>query len=299
MADLNDIPLNALRAAEAVARLGSLSRAGAELGVSPGAVSQQVARAEAALRRGLFERRPGGMVPLEGTEEVFANLREGFARLTRAAEAARRDRSHVLTVSVAPIFAARFLIWRLSDFTRAHPDIQVRIDSTPGLIDFAASDIDIAVRIGPGGYSGVSCERLFGQRIVPVCSAELAARVAGPEDFARLPIIRDTSAMFGWDAWLGPEGAEVTLGGGPEFSEASLCFDAAMAGQGVFLAFEVLAHDPLARGQVVAPVPRWHDTEHAYWLLHAEGRSLSNPARLFRRWIKGAVKAEGLGGADG
>lgn len=293
---LTDIPVNALRAAEAVARLGSLSKAGAALGVSPGAVSQQVARAEAALKRPLFERRPGGMVPLEEAGEIFANLREGFARLALACEAARRDRAHVLTVSVAPIFAARWLIWRLSDFTRAHPEIQVRIDSTPGLIDFASSDIDLAVRIGPGGYSGVASEHLFNQRIVPVCSAELAARVARVEDMAGLPIIRDSSAMFGWEAWLEPEGAEVALGGGPEFSEASLCFDAAMAGQGVFLAFEVLAHDPLARGQVVAPLPRWARTEHSYWLLHAEGRSLSNPARMFRRWLKGALAAEGLGG---
>ncbi|QDC11074.1 LysR family transcriptional regulator [Oceanicola sp. D3] len=296
MPDLNEIPLNALRAAEAVARLGSLSKAGAALGVSPGAVSQQVARAEAALGRALFERRPGGMTPLEGTEEIFANLAEGFARLTRAAEAARRDRAHVLTVSVAPIFAARFLIWRLADFTRAHPDIQVRIDSAVGLVDFAASDIDLAVRIGPGGYKGVACERLFDQRIVPVCSADMAAQVQSAADFSALPIIRDTSAMFGWNNWLQPEDAAVALGGGPEFSDASLCFDAAMAGQGVFLAFEVLAHDPLARGQVVAPLPRWHKTQHAYWLLHAEGRSLSNPARLFRRWLKGAIAAEGLGG---
>ncbi|MBS8226242.1 LysR substrate-binding domain-containing protein [Vannielia litorea] len=297
MVALNHIPLNALRAAEAVARLGSLSKAGAALEVSPGAVSQQVARAEAALGRALFERRPGGMVPLEGTEEVFAGLAEGFAALTRAAEAARRDKAHVLTVSVAPIFAARFLIWRLADFTRAHPDIQVRIDSAVGLIDFGTSDIDLAVRIGPGGYKGVACEKLFDQRIVPVCSAEMAAGIAGPEDFAGRPIIRDSSAMFGWEAWLGPEGAELKLGGGPEFSEASLCFDAAMAGQGLFLAFEVLARDPLARGQVVAPLPRWRTTEHSYWLLHAEGRSLSNPARLFRRWLKGAIAAEGLGGS--
>ncbi|MFY0634381.1 MAG: LysR family transcriptional regulator [Vannielia sp.] len=295
MADLSDIPLNALRAAEAVARLGSLSRAGAALGVSPGAVSQQVARAEAALGRALFERRPGGMVALEEAGEVFANLAEGFARLGQAVEAARRDRAHVLTVSVAPIFAARFLIWRLADFTRAHPEIQVRIDSSVGLVDFAASDIDLAVRIGPGGYRGVACERLFDQRIVPVCSAEMAAGITGPEGFAERPIIRDSSAMFGWGDWLRAE--KVALGAGPEFSDASLCFDAAMAGQGVFLAFEVLAHDPLARGQVVAPVPRWEKTAHAYWLLHAEGRSLSNPARLFRRWLRGAVAAEGLGGS--
>ena len=296
MDSLHDIPLNALRAAEAVARLGSLSKAGAALGVSPGAISQQVARAEAALGRALFERRPGGMVPLPGTDEIFAALRDGFARLGQAVEAARRDRSAVLTVSVAPIFAARWLIWRLPDFTRAHPEIQVRIDSSVGLIDFATSDVDLAVRIGPGDYPGVAAEKLFAQRVVPVCSADRAREIATPADLARQPIIRDSGAMFSWQHWLGPEGAEVVLAGGPAFSEASLCLDAAMAGEGVFLAFETLCHDALSRGQITAPLPRWHPTGLAYWLLHAESRSLSNPARLFRRWLKGAIAQEGLGG---
>ncbi|SIO33104.1 LysR substrate-binding domain-containing protein [Vannielia litorea] len=297
MAGLNDIPLNALRAAEAVARLGALSKAAAALGVSPGAVSQQVARAEAALGRALFDRRPGGMVPLAGTEEIFANLADGFARLTRAAEAARRDRAHVLTIAVAPVFAARWLIWRLPEFTRAHPDIRVRMDNSPALVDFATTDVDLAIRVGPGAYRGVEAERLHPQRIVPVCSAERAAQIASPQDFARHPILRDTLAMYSWDDWLRHEGAEgLVLRDGPEFSDASLCLDAAMAGEGVFLAFETLVHDALKHGRIVAPIPRMHATRHAYWMLHAQGRSLSNPARLFRRWIKRAMAAEGLGG---
>ena len=294
---LADIPLNALRAAEAVARLGSLAKAGAALGVSPGAVSQQVARAEAVLGRALFERRPGGMVPLAGTEEIFAALARGFASLRQAAEAARRDRAHVLTIAVAPIFAARWLIWRLPEFTRAHPEIRVRMDNGVSLVDFATTDVDLAIRVGPGGYKGVEAERLHPQRIIPVCSAERAAEITAPRDFARHPVIRDTLAMYGWDDWLRHEGAEgLTLLDGPEFSDASLCLDAAMAGEGVFLAFETLVHDALRHGRIVAPIPHMHATRHSYWMLHAEGRSLSNPARLFRRWLKAAMAAEGLGG---
>lgn len=296
MDDLAAIPLNALRAAEAVARLGSLSAAAEALGVSPGAVSQQVARAEAALGRALFERRPGGMVPVPEAGEVFAHLAEGFASLAAAARAARRDRAHLLTISVAPVFAARWLIWRLPAFTRAHPEVQVRIDSSVGLVDLAASDVDLAIRIGPGGYAGTGGERLFGQRVIPVCSADWAARIARPADLARVPVIRDIHAMYSWDAWLGPEGESAAmLGPGPEFSEGSLCLDAAMAGEGVYLAFETLCHDALARGQIAAPLPRFHPTGHSYWLLHAGGRALSNPARLFRRWLKGAIAEDGLG----
>lgn len=298
MDGLNLVPLNGLRAMEAVARLGSLSAAGRELGVSPGAVSQQIARCEAALDRRLFDRRPGGMVPVAGSEDIFRRLGEGFAALGSAVEMTRRDRAHVLTISVAPIFAARWLIWRLSGFTRAHPDIRVRIDSETALVDPNAGDIDFAIRIGPGGYRGVTAERLFPQRIVPVCNAYWAARIKAPADIARVPIIREPGAMFGWEDWLEPEGLSPTiLGDGPTFNEASLCLDAAMAGEGLFLAFEALCRDALDRGQILAPVPRFHLSGLSYWLVSARDRSLSGPQRLFRTWLLEVLAEGGLGGA--
>jgi len=296
MDNLNRIPLNGLRAVEAVARLGALSAAARELGVSPGAVSQQVARAEAALDRRLFDRRPGGMVPVAGTEDVFRRLHDGFAALSAAVEMTRRDRAHVLTVSVAPIFAARWLIWRLPAFTRAHPDIRVRLDSDFALADPNAGDVDFAIRIGPGGYPGVTCERLFDQLVVPVCNAYWAARIDTPADIARVPIIREPGAMFPWDVWLRPEGLDRSiLGDGPEFNEASLCLDAAMAGEGLFLGFETLCRDSLDRGQIIAPVPRFHRAGFSYWLISARDRSLSAPQRLFRAWLREAIAEAGLG----
>ncbi|WP_010137404.1 LysR substrate-binding domain-containing protein [Oceanicola sp. S124] len=296
MHPLQTAPLNALRAAEAVARLGSLRAAGAELGVSPGAVSQQVARAESALGRPLFDRRPGGLRPAEGTEEIFLHLREGFSRLTAAVELTRRYRAHILTISVAPIFAARWLIWRLPEFTRAHPEIKVRLDSALQLVDPNAGDVDFAIRIGPGGYQGLTVEHLLDQRVIPVCSADWAAKLKSPADLAHVPIIRDARAMFAWDVWLGPEGlSHRILGEGPEFNEASLGLDSAMAGEGVLLAFETLCHDALERGQVVAPFPRYHPTGLSYWLVSARDRSLSLPQRRFRSWLKEALASSGMG----
>lgn len=296
---LRHVHLNGLRAVEAVARTGSLSAAAREIGVSPGAISQQVARTEAALGRTLFDRRPGGMVPVEGFADVFSALHDGFVRLATAVELTRRDRAHILTVSVAPIFAARWLIWRLPEFAREHPEIRVRIDSEVTLVDVNAGDIDFAVRIGAGNYPGVRSEPLLDQLVTPVCHADLAATLKTPADLARLPVIRDTRAMFGWDVWLRPEGLSPDiLGPGPEFNEASLCLDAAMTGAGVFLAFETLSRDALKRGQIVAPFPRWRATGFGYWLVSAENRSLGAPQRQFRAWLKTAIAADRLGRAE-
>ena len=103
---LNRIPLQSLRAVEAVARLGSLRAAAEDLGVTPGAVSQQVIRAEQILGRALFDRHPSGMVPSGPSAEVLQLLRRGFADLSAAVARAAPQGEDCLTVSVAPILAS-------------------------------------------------------------------------------------------------------------------------------------------------------------------------------------------------
>lgn len=298
MVDLKNAPLNGLRAAEAVYRTGSLSAAGRELGVSPGAVSQQIARLEDVLDLALFDRRPAGMVPASGTAEVFRLLSQGFDQIAAAIDLTRRDRQSTLTVSVAPIFAARWLIWRLRDFSRAHPDIRVRFDSDVALVDPNTGAADFTIRIGRGPYPNVTAERLFPQRVIPVCHADVAAGLGSTQDLTGVPIIRETRGMYDWSAWLTPQDpAPEDLPAGPVFNEASLCLDAAMTGSGVFLGFETLCIDALRRGQITAPFPRWTETGQSYWLISARDRSFTNPQKKFRNWLLGAMQAEGLGTA--
>ncbi|WP_407494197.1 LysR substrate-binding domain-containing protein [Pseudooceanicola sp. MF1-13] len=299
MTDLRNAPLNGLRAAEAVYRTGSLSAAGKELGVSPGAVSQQVARLEDALDLALFDRRPTGMIPAEGTAEVFRLLSQGFDQIAAAIDLTRRDKQSTLTISVAPIFAARWLIWRLPDFSKAHPDIRVRFDSDVTLVDPNTGAADFTIRIGRGPYPNVTAQPLFPQRVVPVCHADLAAKLTTPQDLRHVPIIRESHGMYDWRAWLTPDDpAPDELPGGPVFNEGSLCLDAAMTGSGVFLAFETLCSDALRRGQITAPFPRWTETGQTYWLVSARDRSFTIPQKKFRNWLMRAIEAEGLGTAE-
>ncbi len=298
MKSLNAHSLHGLRVIEAVARNGTLSRAAAELGSSIGAVSQQVARAEKALGLQLFDRSREGMLVRPEAAEFLSRLGEGFARVGQAVEALEHRRDKVVTISVAPIFATRWLIWRLKDFYAQHPDIKVRIDINTGLIDPARADMDFGIRIGPGDWPGVKAEPLFDQLIVPVCSPEVACQLRVPSDLSRVPIIRDPAAMFGWDAWLGPEGvSDGILGEGPEFPDSAMCLDAAISGLGVFLAFEVLVHDALRMGSLVMPFPRYRRTGFRYALVSAPDRVPGPDQQLFRRWLKKALREEGLGEA--
>ncbi len=287
MKNLNRINLGGLRAVEAVGRLGSLRAAAEELGVTAGAVSQQVQKTEQQLGRDLFERRPKGLVLTEHGEAVLQRLTRGLTELSSAVALAERTREDSLTVSVAPVFAAKWLVWRLKDFYRKHPGIRVRIDSNIALVDPNLSDVDLCIRVGKGDWADVKADKLIDQRIFPVCSPALAQQIKRPEDLAKHPIIRDAGQVYSWDLWLQPNGSEeAILGEGPTFSDGSLCLDAAIAGQGVFLAWETLAADSLMMGRLAAPLPGRFRTGLAYWFVVGKHRPSSRGVRLFEAWLR-------------
>ncbi|MDQ0395348.1 LysR substrate-binding domain-containing protein [Labrys monachus] len=283
--------LNALRAVEAAGRLGSMAKAAEELGVTVGAVSQQVHKAERRLRQPLFVRGPKGLVPTAFGAPLLAGLSRGFGEIARALSAAEGRAEHVLTVSVAPVFAAKWLVPRLARFRDLRPDLQVRIDASVELVDFAASDVDVGVRIGTGPWPHVRAAHLLDHGLFPACSPALAARIGGLDDLARVPIIRDHNSPAGWPTWLAGHGrAGMTLGPGPIFSDASLCLDAAVAGQGVMMAWRVLAQDALRDGRLVSPFPRPVPTGRSYWLVTSDRERASAKVKAFESWIRAELK---------
>ncbi|MGF9757425.1 LysR substrate-binding domain-containing protein [Microvirga sp. 0TCS3.31] len=291
MHNLNRFHLNGLRALEAAGRLGSLRAAAGELGVTIGAVSQQVLKAEEQFGRPVFERHPKGLRPTPFGEEVLRCLSAGFAEISAGLALVDRRREGVLTVSVAPVFASKWLVWRLLRFRERYPDIRIRIDADVALVDPNVSDVDICIRVGRGDWPNVRAERLLDQLVFPVCSPALAGRLRHPRDLAYMPIIREPTPMFGWDAWLGPNGLDETiLGDGPVFSDASLCLDAAVAGQGVFLGWETLACDAISMGRLSAPFPDRYATGIAYWFVTSQVAPLTRAVQAFHAWLKAELE---------
>lgn len=293
MKALNQVHLNGLRTVEAVARLGSLQAAADELGVSIGAVSQQVIKTEKQLGRTLFERTTRGMVAAEAASDVLARLSDGFRHLSAAVALARRKDDSMLTISVAPVFAARWLVHRVADFSEAFPGISLRIDANDRLTDAAQTDVDLRIRVGRGHWPGFKAELILHQRVAPVCPPAMAAGLKTPADILDLPKIVDGRAMFSWDVWLaavGLTGAEIKAR--HTFSEASLCLDAAIAGQGVMLAWQTLASHQLQHGQLVAPFGPAVKTGFGHYFVTTENARRSDKVEKFKRWLKREIEAD-------
>ena len=286
MQSLNAIPLSALRAIEAIARTGTLARAADELGVTAGALSQRLAKAEEALGQTLFQRTSTGLKPTERCAEIIPYLSRGLRDLSEAVAILRTPERTNLTVSVAPLFARRWLIWRIQKFNQMNPAISLRILPTVEVVDLDHSDVDIGIRVGDNPALGEGATKLLDQRVFPVCSPDLARNIHSLNDLLALPVIREDERLYGWTVWLAEHGiADPELKNGPTYADASLCLDAAMMGQGVFMAWETLACDALERGQIVAPFSQRSATGSTYWFATSQHSARNPNVRLFKEWL--------------
>lgn len=292
MANVFAIPLNALRAIEIVARRGSLAPAAEELGVTIGAVSQHLRRAEERLGMELFERTPAGLRPLPVLSAALPQLTAGFLALQDGLGSLKASEDCVLNLTVGSVFASRWLIWRINKFAARHPEIEVRLNVTAEMLDLSGSDIDCGIRFGFGDWPGVAAELVGGTSYQPVCAPVVAQRLKQPADLADVPVIQDQTTMLSWDAWRGAVGlpASVKLSG-PIYSDASLAYDAAISEQGVLMAADMMSADAVSDGRLVRPFERPVEGEQGYWLVTAKGRRDNHKLRALREWLKEEVPA--------
>ncbi|MCW5723130.1 MAG: LysR family transcriptional regulator [Devosia sp.] len=296
MSNAFPIPLNALRAIEIVARRGALAPAAEELGVTVGAVSQHLRRAEERLGVELFARTPQGLRPLPVLAQILPQLSAGFAALQDGVAGLVSAHEGVLNVTVGSIFASRWLIWRVHKFNTLHPGLELRLDVSATMRDLARADIDCGIRFGEGHWPGVDARLIGGQDFQPVCAPQLLARYPDPADLAHLPVIADSASMLDWPLWLAAAGLDPALKlSGPVYSDASLAFDAAISGQGMLLAADMMSADAVSDGRLVRPFARPLSGPGGYYLATATGRRETRKLRLFRDWLAREVpdSAEG------
>ena len=287
--------LNALRALEAAARLGSLTRAAAELHVTPSAVRHQIRALEEEIGRPLLRRHRDGLAPTEHAQGALAHLRRGFDALADASRSLRASsRSPVLRVSAVPSFISAWLIPRLEAFRARNPEVTVQIDTNPYLTDFAREGVDLAVRYGLGGYSGLFECRLFSERYFPVCAPYLVQGdrpLAEPADLTRFTLLHDAfGPRVGWPMWrdwLGAAGVldRVDPESGTHYSMALLAYQAAVARHGVALGTTVLTMDMLATGSLVKPFGLELPSDYGYHIVCPPERRERPQVAAFIDWL--------------
>ncbi|WP_027080413.1 transcriptional regulator GcvA [Luteimonas mephitis] len=291
--------LNALRAFEASARHQSFSGAAAELSVTPAAVGQLVRSLEDWLDTPLFHRAASGrnrLTPTEAAERALPDIKAGFDRLNIGLSRLREGpRSSVLTVTMSPAFAAKWLLPRIENFQAHCPEVDLRIDTNLRLLDFAAQGIDVGVRYGRGVWPGLVSEKLMDEQIYPVCSPDWLAvhgPLAAPADLAGKTLIHDLSVdtrigFASWSNWLSCVGAtSVDATRGMQVNNSAAVLQSAIDGQGVALARSVMARDDVAGGRLVRLFPELTvASELAYYIVYRVECASVQKVQAFRQWL--------------
>lgn len=290
--------LNALRAFEASARHQSFSLAAQELNVTPAAVGQLVRTLEDWLGSPLFVRSTSGrarLVTTEVAEQALPDIRAGLERLAAGLERLRTGSAGgVLTVTVSPAFAAKWLLPRIERFQAAWPETDLRLDTSLKPVDFVGQRIDVGVRYGRGQWPGLAAEKLMDEEVYPVCAPALlaTATLQAPGDLRGQVLIHDqsvdTSTGFAsWQAWLRHAGGQgVPTDRGLRINNSAAVLQAAIDGQGVALARSVMAHDDLAAGRLVRLFPQVRlDSALAYYVVYRPECIAQPKVAAFRDWL--------------
>ena len=225
--------------------------------------------------------------------------------ITQAVAAIRRDQaSQPLTVSTNQPFASLWLIPRLSHFRERQPDTDVYISADNHIVDLERERIDLAVRYCGEAAAPPGALRLFGERLMPVCSPALAVDRAHPlkrpEDLAHhvLLHIDDERGRFpwlNWSAWLAAIGVDhLTPAGSLRFNLFDQVIQAAIDGQGVALGREPLVDHLVRQRKLVAPFPDRYATPRAYYVVRATHAALRPEAQAFSDWLLEEARADAV-----
>jgi LysR family glycine cleavage system transcriptional activator len=274
----------------------SFSQAAQELFVTQSAISHHIQKLEADLGVALFERRTRAVELTPHGEAYYAKVRDAFELLRLGTEQirARKVEKTTLTVGLLASFATRWLAPRLRGFSAACPDIGLQLRPEIALADVTAGEVDVAIRYGRGGWSGVQAQRLMPERLSLVCAPSLAAgrnRVRKPQDILRLPLLTSYSKYsFEWDAWARRFDVDLSQTQMVQLHDYNIVVEAALAGQGV-----AMGRHQLASGELVEVLPGaiLDDARIGWWLVTPKG-GLSGAAAAFRDWLGEAARQDGL-----
>ncbi len=289
-------PLNALRVFDAAARHLSFTKAAEELFVTQAAVSHQIKSLEDFLGLKLFRRRNRSLLLTEDGQSYYLDIKEIFSAL---ADATRRLQSRsakgALTVSLLPSFAIQWLVPRLSSFNAAWPGVDVLIQAVDREEDKLADDVDVGIFYGRGNWPGLRVEKLYAEYLLPVCAPALlsgAHPLKAPEDLANHTLLHDASRRD-WQAYIRQLGLNhINVQQGPIFSHSAMVLQAAIHGQGVALANNVMAQTEIEAGRLACPFNDVLVSKNAFYLVCHDSQAEVGKIAAFRQWIIARAASE-------
>jgi LysR family glycine cleavage system transcriptional activator len=285
-------PLPWLRAFEASARHLSFTNAAAELNLTQAAISKQVKLLEHFLRERLFERLPRSLTLTKAGAAYLPKVNDAFERLAAGTQEVFGNRRNAMLTVRAPVgWAVNWIAERLPSFFEEYPKVPVRIISSVWSEDAETEKYDLDIRYGSGKWPGIVAQRVTWERLDPLCTPEIAARIGSPDDLAKERLLHVLGYKEGWATWLAAAGAtKVNSGAGEQFDSSLMAYEVAANGGGIALGRSSMSAKEIKSGRLVRPFVLSVPVQEAFFILTPED-GLNHPdATIFKDWL--VAKAE-------
>lgn len=284
-------PLNALRAFEAAGRLGSFKDAAIELHVTHGAVSQHVRLLEEWLGAALFERRNRRVELTPAARSYLAEVGPLFEGISKATHRYGdvKTVSRTLSVNAVATFTLRWLVPRLATFRAAHPDIDVRVETSSDSVESLKEPYDVIIRGGPDTFYGYSTKPFLTEERLPVCSPGLLKKLplSRPADLRSHTLLHTSSLPRLWPDWLASARiSALSPAAMLTFDHFFLTLQAAIDGMGIAMGPTALVADDLAMGRLVAPFTGPRLPSRSYCTYVADSKRTDYVIGLFCAWLE-------------
>lgn len=291
--------LHGLRVFSAVARHRSFTHAGRDLNVQQPAVSRQIADLEDDLGVMLFLRTKPRLTMTEEGERLFMAVEEGFGRIEQTViELRGSERARELTIDVTIGFASCWLLARIAEFQKRHPEVSVQIRTRDQNLTYDRDTSDVVILFGDGRQPDLETERVLRETMFPISSPDYPDV---PDDLAleelatrQLLFLRDSIHERDWDIMLGSLDLHPRpLTPRSEFNSYIVYLNAVLNGEGIGIGLEGLLDDHLAAGRLHRIGSDSVTTERGYFAGLPVGRDPHPDARAFIDWlVERAGKAE-------
>ncbi len=280
--------LNALRVFEVAARHMSFTRASEELNISQAAVSQRIKSLEAQLGKPLFHRHAKSLFLTDVAKAYLPLVRDGLTRLDSATEQLFEsgDRT-LLTVRATAGLATLWLAPLLQEFQARHPNIDLRVITAAYADDLPKEPaLDIEIRYGSGGWSGLQVDRLLDVEVFPVCAPALSEVLRQPTDLGKFDLLHVVGYGEDWHSWLQTAGAEgIDPSRGVQVDASVTALQMAQEGAGIALGRSPLVTGLIEAGRLIAPFDVALTLPQAYYLVCPVEIAQRPSVMAFREWI--------------
>jgi LysR family glycine cleavage system transcriptional activator len=276
-------PLNALQDFVAVARVQNLTRAAERQHITVSALSHQMRALEQRVGCPLFVRGSRGLTLTAEGRMLLDNVASHIEAIEQALRPLCGRRSNVLNLSAMPSMGSSWLLPRLPRFVKRHPEMELNLDSSIELVDFADGRFDAALRYGPGQWPGVVAEPLFDEWLTPVASPSLLkGKSPRLDQLGEWPLLCPEDP---WPEWFATFGGKPPKRYAASFSDSETRQRAAVEGIGIALGRTTMVKPLIEAGMLVALFPHVLKARYGHFLVYPQRSREHTGFIAFREWL--------------